>query len=157
MADTSLKDQITKATDELIKLDNELQAAVVRNNNARAQAQECQRKRDEKSSGLAKNKACHIETLSALNLIWRQTEAAMVSLQAQVAAKQAQLQKLQDEAKENANIALQTYQATPEYQNNVIQSQKDKLDKDFKVKVALIAGCIIVVVIIGIIVIKKFF
>lgn len=55
---------------------------------ARGQALNCQAARDAKSTGIGKNQACHINTLSQLNAIWTQADADYNDCQVKLAAAQ---------------------------------------------------------------------
>lgn len=135
---------------------------------ARQQALNCQAARDAKSTGIGKNQACHINTLSQLNAIWTQADGDNKDCQVKMEAAQRRV----DEAKkvvddvtaaikveiDAAIKALETdpiYKAEKEKRDAELAKQNEELAQQRTKNTFIFIVVIVVVVIIGVVVYRR--
>jgi hypothetical protein len=119
------------------------------------QSAECQAARDEKSTGIAKNNACHIDTLSNYNKMWDEASKQRDYWASKVSEEEKLLVQLQEEAKKNVAQALAAYQSTPEYIKSQQQAVENEKERKAKQKVVIIFFVTVVVIVLGVVIIKR--
>ena len=153
----ALNEQILAVTAQRNTQQNNVNYALTKLNEARKKAQDCQNARDQRSTGIGKNQACHIDTLSSLNNAWAQADnfyqtevSKLNALNSQIASLNAQVDaynKQQQEALLNDpqfNLQQQQINANLNAQNTAAKAQADAAAATKK---AIITGVILVVIV----------
>lgn len=135
---------------------------------ARGQALACQAARDEKNTGIAKNQACHINTLSNLNAIWTQMDGDSKDCQLKLEAAQRRVndaKKVVDDVTAAIKVeidaaikALETdpvYKAEKERRDAELAKQNEELAQQRTKNTLIFIVVIVVVVIIGVVVYRR--
>jgi len=120
-------------------------------------AQTCHSARDQFSVGWKKENACSISTLNGYNQQWDNAVNMITRIDQSIAIKQEEIDNLQKEVNENAQLALTEYLSSPEGQRELRKAEEnDKNRKETTKRILIIAG-IVIVIVVGVIVIKKYF
>jgi hypothetical protein len=94
--------------------------------------QDCQHKRDSKSGGIAKNNACHINTLSNLNNDWARSISIRDTAKATMDNYKAALDALQKQIDAEVASAVASLQSDPTFnlqsQQNVLTAQSNQIN-----------------------------
>lgn len=148
-------DLLQKELDDLAALKNAYAAANTRYQNAKAASEECQRLRDQYSVGWKKENACSIETKSSYDRAWDAAVNDMNTIQGNIDLKQKSIDNLQKEISENAQLALQQYASSPQGQADIRKATEAAANRSETTKRIAILGVIVIVIIVGVIVIKR--
>lgn len=163
----NLQKQLTEAEANYAKLVTNYNNTLAAEAAAKANAQDCQNKRDQHNTGWAKNKACHIDTLSSLNQAWnnavtirQQAQAAMNNGAAVIAGIKDSIDDLikanQDLLLTDPKYSLQVQQIKA---NQAAAEAKAKAEADAKrrttIIVVAIAAIVILVVAVSIVVYRR--
>lgn len=162
------------ALDAYVSQKGRCELATKQLSDARGQALACQAARDAakgvfgQSSGIAKNNACHINTLENLNKIWAQSDADNTDCQLKLAAAQRRVddaKKVVDDVTAAIKIeidaaikALETdpvYKAEKEKRDAELAKQNEELSQARTRNTLIFIVVIVVVSIIGVIVYKR--